>query len=112
MSGLRRLAPAARSPLWDHAYGALRATLMAGRLAPGERILLRDVAEQLGISLTPVRDAVNRLVAERVLERGGVGQGGGATVPVFDADQFAPADGGARQSGAGCHARGTAARGD
>lgn len=89
MNGLRRLAPAARSPLWDQAYGALRATLMAGRLAPGERILLRDVAEQLGISLTPVRDAVNRLVAERVLERGSVGQGGGATVPVFGADEFA-----------------------
>ncbi len=74
--------------MWDQAYASLRASLAAGRLAPGQRILLRDVAEQLGISLTPVRDAVNRLVAERVLERGGVGQGGGATVPRLDADQF------------------------
>jgi DNA-binding GntR family transcriptional regulator len=46
------------------------------------------VAEQLKISLTPVRDAVNRLVAERVLERGSVGQGGGAAVPLLSADQF------------------------
>ncbi len=74
--------------MWDQAYASLRASLMAGRLAPGQRILLRDVAEQLGISLTPVRDAVNRLVAERVLERGSVGQGGGATVPRLTADQF------------------------
>lgn len=89
MNGLRRLVPVERSPLGDQAYSALRATLMAGRLAPGERILLRDVAEQLGISLTPVRDAVNRLIAERVLERGSVGQGGGATVPLLGADDFA-----------------------
>ena len=77
-----------RNTLWDRAYAALEAALLAGRYAPGERILLRNVADELGISLTPVRDAVNRLVAERVLERGGVGQGGGATVPLLTADQF------------------------
>jgi DNA-binding GntR family transcriptional regulator len=88
MSILPRLEPITRDTLWDRAYGSLRAALMGGRLAPGKRIVLRDFADQLGISLTPVRDAVNRLVAERVLERGSVGQGGGATVPLLDADQF------------------------
>ena len=83
-----RLKLIARDTLWDRAYAALEAALLAGRYAPGERILLRDVAEELGISLTPVRDAVNRLVAEKVLERGSVGQGGGATVPLLNADQF------------------------
>lgn len=55
---------------------------------PGERIVLRKVADDLGISLTPVRDAVNRLIAENVLDRGGVGQGGGAIVPLLTANQF------------------------
>ena len=82
------LVPLERNTLWDSAYVSLRTALMEGRLAPGQRIVLRDVAERLGISLTPVRDAVNRLIAEHVLERGGVGQGGGATVPLLSADQF------------------------
>jgi len=89
MSTSPTLDPLERNTLWDRAYASLRSALMAGRFAPGQRIVLRDVAEQLDISLTPVRDAVNRLIAERVLERGGVGQGGGATVPLLRADQFA-----------------------
>jgi DNA-binding GntR family transcriptional regulator len=84
-----RLTPIDRDTLWDRAYATLKAALLEGRFAPGERILLREVADSLGISLTPVRDAVNRLIAERVLERGSVGQGGGATVPLLDAEQFA-----------------------
>lgn len=82
------MVPLQRSTLWDSAYASLREALMEGRFAPGQRILLRDVADRLGISLTPVRDAVNRLIAEHVLERGSVGQGGGATVPLLSADQF------------------------
>lgn len=87
-SGATRLPPLERDTLWDRAYAALKAALLAGRFAPGHRIVLRQVADDLGISLTPVRDAVNRLIAERVLERGNVGQGGGAVVPLLDADQF------------------------
>jgi DNA-binding GntR family transcriptional regulator len=77
-----------RARLWDRAYASLKTALLAGRFTPGERIVLRDVADDLGISLTPVRDAVNRLIAERILERGSSGYGGGATVPMLDADQF------------------------
>ncbi len=50
--------------------------------------MLRQVADGLGISLTPVRDAVNRLIAEKILDHGGLGQGGGAIVPLLDANQF------------------------
>ncbi len=82
------LRPIERDTLWDRAYAALQRALLAGRYRPGDRIVLRQVADGLGISLTPVRDAVNRLIAERVLERGGPGPGGGAVVPLLDADQF------------------------
>lgn len=85
MSGLKQIE---KFTLWDRAYAELRGALLAGRFVPGQRILLRDVAAELGISLTPVRDAVNHLIAERVLERGTGGQGGGAIVPHVDPDQF------------------------
>lgn len=49
---------------------------------------MREIAGELGISLTPVRDAVNHLIAERVLDRGTGGQKGGASVPELDAAQF------------------------
>lgn len=84
----RRLEPLERVNLWDQAYAALREALLGGRYAPGQRVVLREVAEELGISLTPVRDAVNRLVAEHVLERGSGGQGGGAMVPRIDVRHF------------------------
>jgi len=77
-----------RMPLWDQAYTELRHALLGGRFEPGQRILLRDIAEELGISLTPVRDAVNRLIAEHVLNRGQSGQGGGAIVPLIDITRF------------------------
>jgi DNA-binding GntR family transcriptional regulator len=77
-----------RETLWDRAYAALREALLSGRFAPGHRIVLREVAGELGISLTPVRDAVNHLIAERLLTRGSGGQGGGAVVPEVDARQL------------------------
>lgn len=83
-----RLNTIERSTLWDRAYAALKSALLAGRFAPGDRVVLRQVADDLGISLTPVRDAVNRLIAEKVLERGGLGPAGAAVVPMLDADQF------------------------
>lgn len=83
-----RLSSIARSTLWDRAYAALKDAILSGRFAPGDRVVLRQVAEELGLSLTPVRDAVNRLIAEKVLERGGLGPAGAAVVPLLDADQF------------------------
>lgn len=80
--------PIERTTLWDQAYAALRQALLEGRFAPGDRLLLRDIAMELGVSLTPVRDAVNRLVAEHVLERGSSGQGGGAVVPKIGVRHF------------------------
>ena len=83
-----RLPSNERDTLWDRAYASIKSDLLAGRLAPGHRLVLRQVADELGISLTPVRDAVNRLIAEKILDHGGLGQGGGAIVPLLDANEF------------------------
>ena len=59
-----------REPLWDQAQGQLRDALFAGRFEPGRRLTLRELAETFGTSITPVRDAVTRLIAQGVLEQG------------------------------------------
>jgi GntR family transcriptional regulator, vanillate catabolism transcriptional regulator len=48
----------------------LREKILAGELAPGSRLLEVYLAEDLGISRTPVRDALSRLSEEGLLERG------------------------------------------
>lgn len=39
-------------------YGALCDAIAKGKFRPGQRLKLRDLAEQLGTSVTPVRDAI------------------------------------------------------
>lgn len=59
-----------REPLWDRAHSQLREALLAGRFEPGSGLTLRFLAETFGTSVTPVRDAVTRLVAQGVLRQG------------------------------------------
>ncbi len=62
------LPPPGRITLGTQVYDALRDLLIAGELAPGERLSLRTVAERLGTSMMPAREAVSRLVADEALE--------------------------------------------
>lgn len=52
----------------DRAYGELRKGLISGVFRPGQVLVIRTLAETYGISTTPVREALQRLVAERLLE--------------------------------------------
>jgi GntR family transcriptional regulator, carbon starvation induced regulator len=45
-------------------YAELKADILLGRRRPGERIRLKDLADERGVSLTVVREAVTRLAAE------------------------------------------------
>lgn len=47
---------------------ALRARIMSGELRPGDRIRLEEVASQLGVSITPVREALLHLRGEDMVE--------------------------------------------
>ncbi|MCC2113122.1 MAG: GntR family transcriptional regulator [Hyphomicrobiales bacterium] len=58
----------------ERLYEAVRDMAIAFDLKPGERIVEGALAEQLGASRTPLREALNRLVAENyVVFRPGVG---------------------------------------
>ena len=50
--------------LHDHVYHELRRMVMLGGFKPGQKIKIRTLAAALGTSLTPVREALRRLVAE------------------------------------------------
>jgi DNA-binding GntR family transcriptional regulator len=47
-----------------HAYRKIRAAIQGGELKPGERLREADLAESIGLSRTPVREALARLVSE------------------------------------------------
>ena len=51
----------ARSLLRDDAFRAIRDAIVDGTLAPGERLNDGDLAQWLGVSRTPVREALARL---------------------------------------------------
>jgi len=56
-----------QTKLRESVYDALRAAFTRGAFAPGDVLSLRVLADQLGTSMTPVREAVRRLVAEGAL---------------------------------------------
>ncbi|GGM06733.1 GntR family transcriptional regulator [Dactylosporangium sucinum] len=52
----------------DRAVEQLRERILGGEYAPGERLGEVDLAEKLGVSRTPVREALRRLSAEGLVE--------------------------------------------
>jgi DNA-binding GntR family transcriptional regulator len=65
---LEGLATVSKMSLPDQVFTALRDGLMSGRFAPGQRVPLRAIADAMGTSTMPVREAVNRLVTIGALE--------------------------------------------
>lgn len=51
----------------DRVYKTLRARIMHGEVDPGAPLTLRGIAAEFGVSMTPAREAVQRLVAEGAL---------------------------------------------
>ena len=54
--------------LTETAYQALRARVLSGELRPGAEFSESELADQLSMSKTPVREALGRLVAEGLIE--------------------------------------------
>lgn len=55
------------SYLGSGVYTLLREALITGRFQPDDRLRIRDLAQQLGTSVTPVRDAILQLAREQAL---------------------------------------------
>ncbi|MBC7279188.1 GntR family transcriptional regulator [Nocardioides sp.] len=65
--------------LADQVYDVLHKAIVSGELPAGSRLRIRDVAEQVGTSVMPVREAIRRLeeggFAEREPHKGAVVKG-------------------------------------
>ncbi|MCV7102918.1 GntR family transcriptional regulator [Mycobacterium palustre] len=60
--------PLRRAQLSDEVAGHLRAAIMSGKLRPGTFIRLDETAAQLGVSITPVREALLKLRGEGMVQ--------------------------------------------
>jgi DNA-binding GntR family transcriptional regulator len=60
--------PVERTLLRDRAYASIRDAIVAGELQPGAVVRDAELAERLGLSRAPVRQAFSRLVDEGLLE--------------------------------------------
>lgn len=82
-------APAPRRPAeiaaHERLYRGLRQQILTGELPPGQPMTLRGIAATAGLSMTPARDAVRRLVAEGALA---LSSSGRITTPLLSEDRL------------------------
>ncbi|MDU8911651.1 GntR family transcriptional regulator [Aestuariicoccus sp. MJ-SS9] len=57
-----------RVPLHEQVAGEIRSMIVAGDLAPGEKVRVSELAEELDVSLTPMREALKILDKENLVE--------------------------------------------
>lgn len=77
--------PTTRASGSHYAYVEMRRRILDLELQPGTRVYEESLATSLGVSRTPLREAVRQLVAERLLERLPTG---GLAVPGLDAREI------------------------
>ena len=58
----------AGSSLSDIVFNALKKAIFSGQLKPGERLVESSLAAQFGVSPIPLREAIKRLEAEKLVE--------------------------------------------
>lgn len=62
------LVPLKKKRATDEVYESLRAAILARDFVPGQRLLADELGEQLGVSLTPIRHALQQLAVEGLVE--------------------------------------------
>ncbi len=72
--------------LTEQVYSELRRQLLVGELEPGVKITARSVGRSMGVSLTPARDAIARLVREGAIEKSETHM---YSVPLLDRGRYA-----------------------
>ncbi|GAW35362.1 HTH-type transcriptional regulator McbR [Roseovarius sp. A-2] len=60
--------PEPRMPAHELIYRQLRALVLFGDLAPGQAVTIQGLSERLGAGMTPVREAIRRLISGGALE--------------------------------------------
>jgi DNA-binding GntR family transcriptional regulator len=63
----RRLERLEQGSLSERAYNAIRNSIISGRFEPGERLIETELAEDLGVSRAPIREAFRKLADEQLV---------------------------------------------
>ncbi len=74
-----------KAPVHQHVYERLRAMILFGDLAPGQAVTIQGLTTDLGVGMTPVREALRRLIAEGALTHQGNRR---VSVPVLTAQSI------------------------
>ena len=77
--------PEALPSAHDRVFRTLRSRIMHGEMEPGAALTLRGIGKEFGVSMTPAREAVRRLVAEGALT---VSPSGRVTTPELSNDRI------------------------
>jgi DNA-binding GntR family transcriptional regulator len=80
------LQPIVRDTLQERVYLRIRQALIHSEFEPGQVLTIRELARRLGTSIMPVREALQKLTVERVLE---LLPTRSVRVPVLSAEEFA-----------------------
>jgi len=83
--GEATLKPVVHEPLHEQVHRQIRRSLMEGRFRPGQVLTIRELATQLGTSIMPVRDALQKLTVEQALE---LTASRSVRVPIISARKF------------------------
>jgi DNA-binding GntR family transcriptional regulator len=75
----------ARLPAHELIYRQLRELVLFGDLAPGQAVTIQGLTDRTGAGMTPVREAIRRLIAEGALEFQGNRR---VSVPFLSADNI------------------------
>tara|TARA_R110002049_G_scaffold44333_5_gene130138 strand:+ start:195607 stop:196308 length:702 start_codon:yes stop_codon:yes gene_type:complete len=75
--------PEVKTPAHQHVYERLRTLILFGDLAPGQAVTIQGLTTALDAGMTPVREALRRLIAEGALTHLGNRR---VTVPVLSPD--------------------------
>ncbi len=65
---VRSNSPKSAVPVRERAYEHLKAAILDGRFNPAERLAEEHLAEELGVSRTPVREALHKLESEGLIK--------------------------------------------
>jgi DNA-binding GntR family transcriptional regulator len=67
-SSLRKTHPKSAIPVREKVYEYLKSTILSGRFNPGKRLTEEHLAKVLGVSRTPVREALHKLESEGLIK--------------------------------------------
>ena len=56
-----------KKPAHEQVYQTLRAQIMFGELVPGQPVTIQGLTDSLGVGMTPVREAIRRLISDGAL---------------------------------------------